>query len=438
MERLNPSLAIERNKYEQQLADQGIRYGSPAYDNAMRNYSMQANDARLGVIGQGGQEQQRLSEMSRLAGEFGNKAQQQIYEQAKGRGEFGNQAQQQAYEQAFGRGQFYNAAQQQQFAQEAQRGTFSNAALAQNFGQATDRLQRHTTRRGSSTLDEQFALRNQPINEISALLTGLAGGAAELRQPEHLDHRQHRRGRADQQELRPADGGVEPAGGHRQHHHRRLVRLRRRAGARWRVQPVGARRCQTHTAHPQFLLRRSEGRRADLRAAAGAAQDRRSARHPQPRLPEEHRRGPDVSRRGLGENMADRRLAADEAAAAATRRCCETGADRRRPRCALHRQRLRHRQRLPAPDRQHRHRPRRGGDGAGAAGTACSTAVGAGSVLDDGQPITPVQAAQQPSMSIEEWKQTHRAQRERRAARSVQHGRRALARAAITPTASIR
>ena len=48
MERLNPSLAIERNKYEQQLADQGIRYGSPAYENAMRNYSMQANDARLG------------------------------------------------------------------------------------------------------------------------------------------------------------------------------------------------------------------------------------------------------------------------------------------------------------------------------------------------------------------------------------------------------
>ena len=52
----------ERNKYEQQLSDQGIRYGSPAYENAMRNYSMQANDARLGVIGQAGQEQQRLSD----------------------------------------------------------------------------------------------------------------------------------------------------------------------------------------------------------------------------------------------------------------------------------------------------------------------------------------------------------------------------------------
>jgi hypothetical protein len=171
MERLNPSLAIERNKYETQLADQGIRYGSPAYENAMRNYSMQANDARLGAIAQGGQEQQRLSEMSRLGGEFANKAQQQAYEQAKGRGEFGNLAQQQAYEQQFGRGQFANAAQQQDFAQQAQRGTFNNAALAQNFGQAQTAFNAANATR-QQYLNEQFALRNQPINEISALLTG--------------------------------------------------------------------------------------------------------------------------------------------------------------------------------------------------------------------------------------------------------------------------
>jgi hypothetical protein len=171
MERLNPSLDVERNKYTQQLADQGIRYGSPAYEDAMRNYSMQANDARLGVIGQAGQEQQRLSEMSRLAGEFGNKAQQQIYEQAKGRGEFANTAQQQLYEEMFGRAQFQNAAQQQGFSQAAQRGTFNNAALAQNFQQAGTAFNAANAAR-QQYLDEQFALRNQPINEISALLSG--------------------------------------------------------------------------------------------------------------------------------------------------------------------------------------------------------------------------------------------------------------------------
>jgi len=153
MERLDPSLQQERGKYEQQLADQGIRYGSPAYENAMRNYSMQANDARLGVIGKGGEEQARLSTMAREAGEFANNAAQQQYEQT------------------YGRANFANAAQQQQFAQNAQRGTFNNAALAQNFQQAGTAFNAANAAR-QQYLDEQFALRNQPINEISALLSG--------------------------------------------------------------------------------------------------------------------------------------------------------------------------------------------------------------------------------------------------------------------------
>jgi hypothetical protein len=119
----------------------------------MRNYSMQANDARLGVIAQGGQEQTRLSEMARAAGEFSNNAAQQ------------------AYEQMYGRANFANAAQQQQFAQNAQRGTFYNAGLAQNFQQAGTAFNAANAAR-QQYLDEQFALRNQPINEISALLSG--------------------------------------------------------------------------------------------------------------------------------------------------------------------------------------------------------------------------------------------------------------------------
>ena len=130
-----PVAAIERNKYEQQLADQGIQYGSPAYENAMRNYCMQANDARFAVIAQGGAEQQRLSEMARQAGEFHNEAAQQQYEQL------------------FGRAQFYNAGQQQDFSQQAQRGTFANAAQAQNFQQA------------QSAFNASNAARQQYLNE---------------------------------------------------------------------------------------------------------------------------------------------------------------------------------------------------------------------------------------------------------------------------------
>ncbi len=153
MGRLNPSLAIERNKYEQQLADQGILAGSPAYENAMRNYSMQANDARFAAIAQGGQEQQRLSDIARQAGEFHNAAAQQQYEQQ------------------FGRGQFYNAGQQQGFSQQAAQASFANAARAQNFQQAQSAFNASNAAR-QQYLNETFALRNQPVNEVSALLSG--------------------------------------------------------------------------------------------------------------------------------------------------------------------------------------------------------------------------------------------------------------------------
>jgi hypothetical protein len=182
--RINPSLAIERNKYEQQLADQGIRPGSPAYENAMRNYAIQADDARFAAIAQGGAEQQRLSDMARQAGEFFNKGQQQAYEQAKGRGEFANLAAQQQYEQLFGRGQFYNAGQQQNYAQQAQAATFRNAALAQNFQQQQSAFNATNAAR-QQYLNEQFALRNQPINEITALLSG-----SQVAQPNFLNTNQ--------------------------------------------------------------------------------------------------------------------------------------------------------------------------------------------------------------------------------------------------------
>ena len=67
----------------------------------------------------------------------------------------------------FGRAQFGNAAQQQQFSQNAQRGTFANAALAQNFQQAGTAFNAANATR-QQYLDEQFALRNQPIRTRSA------------------------------------------------------------------------------------------------------------------------------------------------------------------------------------------------------------------------------------------------------------------------------
>jgi hypothetical protein len=109
-QRLNPQLDRSRAAIEQKLADQGIRYGADAYRNALGDYSREANDLRLDIIAKGAAEQQ------------------------------------QAFTQSLARGQFGLAQQQALF-------------NAQNAGR-------------SQYLTEQYALRNQPINEVTALLSG--------------------------------------------------------------------------------------------------------------------------------------------------------------------------------------------------------------------------------------------------------------------------
>ena len=133
--RLNPQLAKERGNIEQRLADQGIRYGSQAYTSAMDDYSRQANDARLAVTAQGGEEQQRLFNMG------------------------------------LGAGSFANAAQNQQFGQNAQQAGFYNQGLAQQLAQQQSIFNAQNATR-NQYMQEQYAQRNQPLNEISGLLSG--------------------------------------------------------------------------------------------------------------------------------------------------------------------------------------------------------------------------------------------------------------------------
>jgi hypothetical protein len=153
MARMNPQLQIEKQGIEQQLADQGIRYGSQAYNDAMRTYQQQANDARFGAISQAGQEQQRMDAM------------------AAQRAAFQNAAQEQGYQQNLGQGTFYNQAANQLFTQNAAQAAFANAGLAQQTNQAQAGFNAAEAAR-NQWLQEQYANRNQPINEISALMSG--------------------------------------------------------------------------------------------------------------------------------------------------------------------------------------------------------------------------------------------------------------------------
>jgi len=151
--RLNPQLAKERSNIEQRLADQGIRYGSQAYTSAMDDYNRQSNDARLAVTAQGGQEQQRMMDM------------------AAQRAGFQNSAQMQQYQQNLGAGSFANAAQQQQNAQNAAQAGFYNAGAGQQLSQQQSGFNAQNAAR-NQYMQEQYQQRNQPLNEISALMSG--------------------------------------------------------------------------------------------------------------------------------------------------------------------------------------------------------------------------------------------------------------------------
>jgi len=171
MSRMNPQLARERTNIEQRLADQGIRYGSQAYASAMDDYNRQATDTRFGAISQAGQEQARMNQMAQQQGQFQNAAQAQAYAQAQGRGEFANQAQLQNYSQMIGAGSFANAAQQQQNSQNAALAGFGNAGLAQQLAQQQSGFNAQNAAR-NQYMQEQYQQRNQPLNEISALMSG--------------------------------------------------------------------------------------------------------------------------------------------------------------------------------------------------------------------------------------------------------------------------
>jgi hypothetical protein len=156
MQRINPQLAKERSNIEQRLADQGIRYGSQAYTSAMDDYNRQATDTRFGAIGQAGQEQQRMVGMSQAA-------QQQMFDQMMGRGSFANQAQ------------------NQQFGQNAQQAGFYNQGLAQQLGQQQSGFNAQNAQR-NQYMQEAYQQRNQPLNEISALMSG-----SQVQQPNWLN-----------------------------------------------------------------------------------------------------------------------------------------------------------------------------------------------------------------------------------------------------------
>jgi hypothetical protein len=178
LSRINPDLQRDRDQLETRLINQGFVRGEQGFNDAMDEFTRQSNDARFGAVLAGGQEQSRMFGMLLQQGEFRNAAVAQDYAQKLSRAGFMNEAQAQEFAQILQRGQFANAAQEQEFAQLFNRAQFGNNATTANNNAALQNAQYglNAAQFGNQTrqqgLQEMLALRNQPINEISALMSG--------------------------------------------------------------------------------------------------------------------------------------------------------------------------------------------------------------------------------------------------------------------------
>jgi len=212
LSRVMPQIQQQRQMLETQLANQGIPRGSEAYNRAITEQQQQENDAvqqaalqglqlDMSARAQGFGERQAAAQFANQAalGQFGMGTQglglrNQAIAQNFGQGQAAQQMQNQAIAQnqdaalrayqalLSGQGQSFgqqmdvqaarNAALAQNQAIAAQQQQMANAAQLQQYNQALQNAQFGNTALQQS-LQQQLALRNQPINEIAALMSGV-------------------------------------------------------------------------------------------------------------------------------------------------------------------------------------------------------------------------------------------------------------------------
>ena len=147
-----------------QLANQGVGIGTEQYSRAIDDFNRSQDAARTQALLAGGQEQSRLTDLSRNEAQFGNSAKQQ---------EFANSTNAKMGLYSLGEDQrrYGDSMKQQGFADKTMIQGREDAIANNQFGQQ-QQLYDATDNARTRSMQEQFALRNQPINEITALLSG--------------------------------------------------------------------------------------------------------------------------------------------------------------------------------------------------------------------------------------------------------------------------
>jgi hypothetical protein len=187
--RMNPQIDRDRASLENTLVNQGLVRGSQAFNDAMDENNRQANDARMQSILAGGQEQSRLAGLDFQQFQLENQAATQDLTNAKTWGDFYNNSATQDFQNRMAGNVAQNTAAQMAFDQSAQNRQFSNVTAQQemdNFNANVDRqnaqqqtmfgnqlnLAEYYNTLRERQFQENLAVRNQPISEISALMNG--------------------------------------------------------------------------------------------------------------------------------------------------------------------------------------------------------------------------------------------------------------------------
>ena len=157
MSRFQPQLTQNENATRQRLANQGLVTGGEAYENEMRTMGQNRNDLELQAAAQG-------INLDALMNQQG-------FGQAQARGQFGNEAQQSQFNAALQNAGMGNTALQQDYQNQLAAQTAQNAAIAQNYNQQMGMAQFGNTAQDQS-LTQQLQLRNQPLNQITGLMSG--------------------------------------------------------------------------------------------------------------------------------------------------------------------------------------------------------------------------------------------------------------------------
>ena len=160
MGRLGTQRERDMEGLRSQLTNQGVNIGTEAYSRAMQDFDRTNTDMRTSAILASGQEQSRLLGEARGAAGFTNDARQTDFTNRMGL--FGMGEDQRRYGDSMAQQGFQN--------QQAIQGR-EDAIADSRFGQQASIYDAQDNAR-MRELQTQLALRNQPINEITALMSG--------------------------------------------------------------------------------------------------------------------------------------------------------------------------------------------------------------------------------------------------------------------------